>query len=123
MDSVSQLLRRGECSQQEFEEAFLYDFPNSRENRAALEKLALRSFRDPEAGGDVFAICLKDKDVSVSQLLYALEALQDCPASVRRKLPHKLAKDEWEALIRAAVLMLSALESYSPPPPMVIDVE
>ena len=122
MDSISKLLRRGDCSQQEFEEAFLYDFPNSRENRAALEKLALRSFKDPETGGDLFAVCLKEKDVSVSQLAYALESLADCPARAKKSLPCQVTKDEWEALIRAAVLMLNALERHTPPPIMDIEV-
>ena len=122
MDSISKLIKRGDCSQREFEEAFLHDFPNSRENRAALERLALRSFKNRETGGEVFAVCLKEKDVSVSTLAYALESLADCPAKAKKSLPFQVTKDEWEALIRAAVLMLISLERHTPPPIMDIEV-
>lgn len=81
------LIRSRETFSGQFESAFREQFPDIHENREALELVSLRPFKEEGLRGDIFGLCLKDKDVSLSQLRFALESLKEMPNAARGKLP------------------------------------
>ena len=101
-----------DSSAEDFEREFFRSFPRTHENISAFKRLSLRFFERDDLRGKIFGVCLKRKDISVAQVLYALEGLEDIPSEIKKKLPSRFAKKDWEALMRAAVLIMNGLETH-----------
>lgn len=98
---------------EQFADAFFDCCPATRENREAFRRIALRGSAAPRVKGQRFGVCLKNRDIYLSDVLYALEQLDEAPEIVKAGMPRKvLSKADWAALMRAAVLLAIGLETH-----------
>ncbi len=98
---------------QRFRQIFLTFASETEENLECLKHLEYGKLREEESGKETSGIKIKGKDILISDIMNALEGLDDIPDPVREYYPD-LTDREWHAAARLVTVLLLLLEKTEP---------
>lgn len=107
--SVRDLSKKNE----KFRQMFLKFASETEENLECLEHLEYGKLKDGESEKETSGIKIKGKDILISDIMNALEDLDDIPDPVKEYYPD-LTDREWHAAARLVTVLLLLLEKTEP---------